>query len=189
MDTAEILLKEVSIVSPNAYLGTLNVLLLWRLVSVAQVATVWQVQSHQSLVRPHDGLVDLQVGRATTQALHVDTPLLRVQLEGLQSTLLAQQLNRINVLVSTVVTSAGVSLGVFVGHWRAERIEDSSRRNVLGGDEEDGLALALNFLLLLGISIVCWLTEPLTRHTIIWATSGSVSTRDFSISYMVELTQ
>jgi hypothetical protein len=125
------------------------------LVTVAQVSTVWQVKTHKPVVGPHDGLVYLQVGWATAQALYVDTPLLRVQTKRLQSALLAQQLNGINVLVSTVVTGTGIAFRVLVGHGRAESIEDGARSDILRGNEENRLALTLDFLFLcnmLGLS-------------------------------------
>jgi hypothetical protein len=112
------------------------------------MATMGQIKTHESLVWPHDGLVDLQIRRAAAQALHVDTPFLRVQAKRLECTLLAEKLDGVNVLVTTVVAGAGVALGVLVGHGRAKRVEDGTGGDILGGDEEDGLALALNFLLL-----------------------------------------
>jgi hypothetical protein len=60
---------------------------------VTQMTSMREIKTHKSLVGSHDSLVDLQVGRATTQALNIDTPLLRVQMEGLESASLAQQLN------------------------------------------------------------------------------------------------
>jgi hypothetical protein len=63
------------------------------LVTVTQMTPMREIKTHKSLVGSHDSLVGLQVGRATTQALNIDTPLLRVQMEGLESTSLAQQLN------------------------------------------------------------------------------------------------
>lgn len=116
---------------------------------MAQMATVRQVKTHEPLVWAHDGLIDLQVGRAAAQALNVDAPFLRVKAECLKSSLLAEQLDGVNVLVSSVVTGTGVALGVLVGHGRTERIEDGTRGDVLRGDEEDRLALTLDFLLLL----------------------------------------
>ena len=83
---------------------------------MAQMSTVGQVKTHKPVMRPHNGLVSLQVCWATAQALHVDTPLLGVQAEGLKSTLLAEELDRVDVFVTAVVTGTGVSLGVFVGH-------------------------------------------------------------------------
>jgi hypothetical protein len=126
------------------------------LVSVAQVAAVGQVETHEPVVRPHDGLVHLQVGRAAAQALYVDTPLLCVQTERRQSAALAQQLDAVNVLVAAVVARTGVALRVLVGHGRTERIEDGAGCDVLRGNEEDGFALALDFLLLLrGSDMLC----------------------------------
>jgi hypothetical protein len=60
---------------------------------MTQMASMREIETHKSLMRFHDSLVDLQIGRATTQALNIDTPLLRVQMEGLESPSLAQQLN------------------------------------------------------------------------------------------------
>lgn len=114
---------------------------------MGQVTTVGQVKTHQTVVRAHDGLVDLQVGRAAGQALDVDTPLLRVEAEGLESAGLAGELDGVNVLVAAVVAGTGVALGVLVAHGRTQGIEDGTRGDVLGGDQKNRLALALNLLL------------------------------------------
>lgn len=131
-------------------MGAVHSLSLGSLVTVAQMATVGKVKTHQSAVRRHDSLVDLEVGRAARKALDVDTPLLRVEVEGLESTLLAKKLDLVDVLVATIVTSTGITLGVLVGHGRTKGIEDGSGGDVLGGDEDNGLALALNLILLEG---------------------------------------
>jgi hypothetical protein len=112
------------------------------------MATMRQIQSHEAVMRTHDSLVHLEVGWATAQTLNVDTPLLRVQTEGLQRPLLAKQLDLINVLVSTVVAGTRVTLRVFVRHGRAQSIEDGPGGHVLRGDEENGLLLTLDLLLL-----------------------------------------
>lgn len=118
------------------------------LVTVGQVTTVGEVKTHQAVVRAHESLVDLEVGRATGKALNVDTPLGVLKVEGLESTLLAGDLNGVDVLVATVVTSTGVTLGVLVTHGGTKSIEDSTGSEVLGGDQDDRLTLALDFLLL-----------------------------------------
>lgn len=123
-----------------------DVLLGGRLVTVAQVATVRQIQTHQTAVDRHQSLVDLQVGRASTVRLDVDTPLGRVEAEGLEGTPLAEQLDLVDVLVATVVASTRKTLGVLVGHGRAKSIEDGAGGNVLGGDEDDRLPLTLDLL-------------------------------------------
>ena len=112
---------------------------------MTQVTSVGQVKTHQTVVRAHESLVDLQVGRATTQALDVDTPLVGLEVEGLQSPSLACKLNGINVLVTTIVTSSRISLRVLVGHGRAKSIEDSTRSEVLRGNQDNGFTLTLDF--------------------------------------------
>lgn len=113
---------------------------------MAQVTTVRKVQTHQTTVRWHQCLVDLQVGWAATQGLYVDTPLGRVDVEGLESTLLAQELDLVNVLIATIVAGTRLALGVLVGHGRAKSVEDSTGGDILGGDEDDGLPLALDLI-------------------------------------------
>jgi len=112
------------------------------------MATVGEVQAHEAAVDGHDGLIDLEVGGGAGQALNVDTPLGRVEVECLEGALLAEVLDLVDVLVAAVVASTGVALGVLVGHGGAEGIENGTGGDVLGGDEDDGLALALNLLLL-----------------------------------------
>lgn len=74
------------------------------------MASVGQIQAHESVVWPHQSLVHLQVGRASAQALNVDTPLFWAHVEGLQCSLLACELDGIDVLVSTIVSGSRVSL-------------------------------------------------------------------------------
>lgn len=120
---------------------------------MAQVATVGKVETHKTAVGRHDGLVDLEVGRAAAEALDVDTPLGRVEVEGLEGTALAQQLDLVNVLVATVVTGAGQTLRVLVGHGGAQGIEDGAGGDVLRGNENNGLALTLDLIFLQGVLV------------------------------------
>ena len=115
---------------------------------MAQMATVGEIQAHETIMGAHQGLVDLQVGRAATQALDVHTPLGGVEVEGLESTSLASELNGVDVLVATIVTSTGVALGVLVTHGRTQSIEDGVGGEVLGGNQDHGFTLTLDFLLL-----------------------------------------
>jgi hypothetical protein len=112
------------------------------------MATVGEVETHETFMGTHEGLVDLEVGRATTQALNVDTPLIGVEVESLEGTGLAQKLNGVNVLVSTVVTSTGVTLGVLVAHWGAKGVEDSAGSEVLRGNQDNGFTLTLDLIFL-----------------------------------------
>lgn len=69
-------------------------------------------------------------------------------MEGLKSTVLASPFDRVDVLVTTVVTSTGIALGILVRHGRAESIEDGAGGDVLRGDENYGFTLALNLAFL-----------------------------------------
>lgn len=84
------------------------------------MTTVWQIQSHKSVMRSHDSLVDLQICRTSTEALNVDTPFIRLYVEGLQGTSLAHEFYRVDVLVPAVVPGTRVTFGVFVGHRRSQ---------------------------------------------------------------------
>ena len=114
---------------------------------MGQVTTVRKIKTHKSVVWAHDGLIDLEVCRGTTQALNVDTPFLGVEVESLKSALLAKKLDLIDVLVTTIVSCSGVSFRVLVAHGRSEGVKDGAGCDVLGGDEEDRLSLALDLLL------------------------------------------
>lgn len=113
-----------------------------------QVTTVGKIKTHQTVMGAHESLVNLQVGRAATQTLDIDTPLGGVQVEGLKGTLLACDLNGINVLVSTVVTGTGVTLRVLVGHGGPQSVENSVGGEVLRSNQDNRLALTLDLLLL-----------------------------------------
>ena len=115
---------------------------------MGQMTTVRQVKTHQAVVWSHESLVDLKIGGTAAQALNIDTPLLRVDVEGLEGSCLAKELNLIDVLVATIVSGTGIALGVLVGHGRAKGIEDGTGGNILGGDEEDGLLLTLDLFFL-----------------------------------------
>lgn len=95
------------------------------------MTTVGKVKTHKTVMGFHDSLVHLQVCRRSRQTLNVDTPLLSVEVERLESTLLAESLDRVDVLVTTIVTGTGVSLRVLVGHGGAESIVDSAGGDVL----------------------------------------------------------
>jgi hypothetical protein len=134
-------------------LGAKDQLFVWSLVSVAQMSTVRKIQTHKSVMGLHDGLVHLQVCWASRQGLDIDTPLLVVEAKCLESTSLAEKLNGVDMLVATIVTSTWVTLRVLVGHGGAQSVKDGAGGDILRGDEEDGLALALDFLLLQSLSV------------------------------------
>jgi hypothetical protein len=112
---------------------------------MTQVSTMGEIESHESVMRSHDGLVDLQICWASAQALYIDSPFLCVETKGSQGTGLTRQLDGIDMLVSAIVASPGIALGVLVGHGRAQGIKDCSRCEVFRGDQDNGLSLTLDF--------------------------------------------
>lgn len=125
-----------------------DLLFLGRLVAVGQVTTVRQVKTHETVVWPHKSLVHLEVGGAAAQALYVHSPFLRVDVESLESSLLAEQLDFVDMLVAAVVSGTGIAFRVLVAHGRAKGIEDGTRGDIFRGDEEDGLPLTLDLFFL-----------------------------------------
>ena len=119
---------------------------------MAEMATVGKIQTHEPVVRPHDGLVYLQICRAAAQSLHIDAPPLLVKSERLESAGLASQLNGIDVLIASIVASAGQAFAVLVAHRCAKCIEDRSRGEVLGCDQVDGFSLPLDLVFLQPLS-------------------------------------
>jgi hypothetical protein len=93
---------------------------------VAQVTTVRQIKTHESVVGSHQSLVDLKIGRTATQTLHIDSPLFGVEVEGLEGSCLASQLDGVDVLVASVVACSWVAFRVLVAHGRAQCVEDST---------------------------------------------------------------
>ena len=62
-------------------------------------------------------------------------------MERLESALLTQKLDLINVLVAAVVPRAGIALGVLVAKDAAQSIEDGAAREVFRRDENEGRSL------------------------------------------------
>lgn len=117
------------------------------LVTVGKMTTVGEVKTHETLMGLHNGLVDLEVGRRTRKGLDIDAPLVRGDVKGLESTLLAESLNAINVLVTTVVTGTGVTLRVLVAHGGSQGVENGLGGQVLRGNKNNRLTLTGDFVI------------------------------------------
>lgn len=115
---------------------------------MAQMAAVRKIQAHKSLMWTHQCLIHLKVGWTATQALYIDSPFLRIKVERRQGTRLTQQLNRVNVLIPSVVTGTRVAFRVFVGHGRTKRVEHGTRGEILGRNQDNRFPLTLYFLFL-----------------------------------------
>lgn len=73
---------------------------------------------HNSSAAPKQGLAQPATDLSTPARvwLHVHSPLGWVQPVGLQSTFLAQQFSTVDVLITTIVAGAWLTLAVLVGH-------------------------------------------------------------------------
>ena len=80
------------------------------LIAVTQVAAVGEIEAHQSLMWPHDRLIDLEIRRTAAQSLDVNSPFLRVELECLEGSGLARQFNHVDKLVASIVTCSWIAL-------------------------------------------------------------------------------
>ena len=113
-----------------------------------KITSMRQIQSHQPVMRSHDGLIHLKIRWASAQGLNIDTPFLGIEVECVQCSGLTGQFDFVYELVAAVVSCAGVTLGILVGHRRAKGIEDGARSKVLRGYQHDGFTLALDFFFL-----------------------------------------
>lgn len=101
------------------------------------ITSMGQIQTHQAIVRSHDCLVDLQIGRAAAESLHIDTPFLSIQMKCFQRSSLACQFDLVYEFVATVVSCSWIAFRVLVGHRRTECIKDGARGEVFGCDKDD----------------------------------------------------
>mmetsp|Transcript_58697 Transcript_58697/g.139771 ORF Transcript_58697/g.139771 Transcript_58697/m.139771 type:complete len:372 (-) Transcript_58697:293-1408(-) len=122
-------------------------LLLGGVVAVGEVTAAGQVQAHDTCVRRQQGRVHRKVGRATGVGLHVHAPLLLIQAERLQRTLLAKVLHLVNNLIATVIAGSRLALRVLVGQSGAQALHHCTGREVLRGDELDAPHLPALLLL------------------------------------------
>ena len=88
----------------------------------------------------------LKVGRRSRERLHVNAPLRGIQVEGFEGALLTQQLNLINVLVSTVVSSPRITFTVLIRQHRTKSIQNSSTGEILRSNQYQTISLSRLFL-------------------------------------------
>ena len=132
--------------------------------SVGQVTTVCEGKTHDSIAGLQKGSEDGHVSRRTGQRLHVDVPLFSVEAVGLEGSLLAQELDLVDVLISTVEALAGVSFGILVAKAGAHSLHDSLGCEILTRNQFEASELSL----LLKCNYLCnfWILvdKILVRH-------------------------
>jgi hypothetical protein len=117
-------------------------LLLGGVVTVSQVTTVRESETHDPVLRVDQGSERGKVGGGSRVRLNVDSPDLGVKVESLESTVTTQVLEDIDVLVSSVVTSSGKTLRVLVGEHGTIGLHNGQRGQVLDERKERASELA-----------------------------------------------
>ena len=107
------------------------------------MATFSKGHAHETLTRRDQCCVDSKVSRAARECLHIDSPLLRVKVVGFECALLSQELNLIDEFVTTVVTSARVSLRILVRQARSLQLECVAGGEVLRCNKLNASELSL----------------------------------------------
>ena len=82
--------------------------------AVRQVPAMRQSEAHQSLAWLEQRRKDSKIGWASTQRLHVDCPLGRVEAERFESSLLAENFDFVNEGVAAVIALSRQTFRVFV---------------------------------------------------------------------------
>ena len=110
--------------------------------AVTEVAAVAQVHAHHRVARIEHGRVDRIVGGRPTVRLHVGM----LGVEERLGTFDRERLDPIDVLAAAVVALSWVPLGVLVVEQRAERLQNRRAGDVLGGNQFQGVLLALELV-------------------------------------------
>ena len=112
------------------------------LVAVREVAALVQRERHQRVARLHHRRVDGHV--RLRSRVRLDVRVLRA--EQLLRAVDRELLDLVDHLAAAVVAAAGIALGVLVRRHRADGLEHGGPREVLGGDQLDLPALALELV-------------------------------------------
>lgn len=80
------------------------------------LTSVGKVKGKNAVVGLEEGGVHLEVGRGAGERLNVDAPLRGVQIERVEGALLAERLDLVDVLVTSVVPGRRVALRILVRH-------------------------------------------------------------------------
>lgn len=119
---------------------------------MCQVTTTGQIQTHDAIVGLQQGCVNSKVCRAAEQQesskssvehgisslipdsldwylparvrLHIDSPMLRVQVKSLQCSGFAQVFNLVDVVVAPIIPGSRLSFRILVGQTRSQCFND-----------------------------------------------------------------
>lgn len=121
-------------------------LLLGGVVTVSQVTTRGETETHDSVLGLEQSGKGSKVGSGSRVWLDVATPDLGVEVEGLESSVSAEVLELVDVLVTTVVSCAWETFRVLVGEHGAVGFHNSQGGQVLGSNELEAGELSVRLI-------------------------------------------
>ena len=104
------------------------------LVTVGQVTTVGEGESHKTAAWGDERRQDGEIGRGAREGLDVDGPVSGVETESLKCALLTQPLNLVDVLVAAIISFAGLAFGILVAEAATHALHHRFRREILTGN-------------------------------------------------------
>ncbi len=128
--------------------------------AVREVAAVGEVHAHDGVAGLGEHGLGRVVGLRARVRLHVGELAAKQALHALDG----QALDLVDRPAAAVVAPAGKSLGILVGERRADGLHHGGRDEVLGRDELDGVALALELVVHAGRDLGVFLPQVLKVH-------------------------
>ncbi len=112
-----------------------NLLAAGGVVTMSEMTTRRQIQSHDTIMRLQQRSVNREVGWRSGIRLHVNAPFGSIQTKRLERSFLAQILDLVDELVPAVVTSAWKTFRVLISERTSQSFDHCLRREILGSDK------------------------------------------------------
>jgi hypothetical protein len=109
---------------------------------MGEMAARRKIEPHEGVARLHQGEKHRLVGLRARMRLHVG----KGAVEQLLRAVDGDRFRDVDELAAAVVAPARIAFGIFVGEYRALRLEHGARDDILRGDQLDLVLLAIEFL-------------------------------------------
>lgn len=116
------------------------------LMSMSQMTAMWKSEAHDSVTRLQQSGVHLEVSWRARERLHVDVPLFLRELESRTGSVLADALDLVDKLVSSVISVSWSAFGILVCQARSKSLHHRLRGEVFTGNQLKATELSI-FLL------------------------------------------
>src|SRR6202012_1346025 len=111
--------------------------------AMGEMAAGGQIQTHEGVARRKQGIEDFLIGVGARMGLHIGVG----RAEQLAGAVDGDLLDDIDIFAAAVIALAGIALGILVGQDRALRFQHRLGNDVLGRDQLDLVALAVQLVL------------------------------------------